>query len=137
MWGGGIPFAYAVQLFATLAAIAAVVLVSLQRDAAELRNAAVCAAVLIATPYVLDYDFVVLLPALGFLWLDGERNGWLRWDKTLIALAWIAPLPARQVAEFTYIPLGLISAAIVAGIALRRALLKSSPSRRSRAASAQ
>jgi hypothetical protein len=135
MWGGGIALAYAVQLAATLAAIVAVVWIAWTRKSPELRNALVCAAVLISTPYVLDYDYVVLLPALAFLWLDGERNGFLPWDKTLMALVWAAPLAARQIAQFTYLPLGLATAVIVAVIALRRAL-RASPSRHSRAASA-
>ena len=130
MWGGGLDLAYAVQLVAALTSIAAVVWLSLKRDAAHLRNALVCAATLIATPYVIDYDFVVLLPALAFLWLDGERHGFLRWHKSLMALAWIAPLVARQVAELTLFPLGLATAVIVAVIAVRRAAFRSSPSRR-------
>ena len=130
MWGGGVGLAYAVQLVATLAAITAVVWLSLKRGPAHLRNALVCAATLIATPYVIDYDHVVLLPALAFLWLDGERHGFLRWDKSLMALVWIAPLIARQVAEFTLIPLGLATAMIVAVLAVRRAAFRSSPSRR-------
>jgi hypothetical protein len=130
MWGGGVGIAYAVQLVAKLAAVAAVVWLSLKRDGAHLRNALVCAATVIATPYVIDYDLVVLLPALAFLWLDGERHGFLRWDKSLMALVWIAPLVARQVAELTLIPLGLATAVIVAAIAVRRAAFRSSPSRR-------
>ena len=133
MWGGGIPFAYAVQLAATLAMVAAVVWISWKRDVPELRNALVCAAVLIATPYVLDYDYVVLLPALAFLWLDGERYGFFPWEKSLMALVWIAPLVARPVAQFAYLPLGLATAITVAIIAIRR--VTASPSRRSRAAS--
>ncbi len=133
MWGGGIPAAYAVQLVATAAAVLAVVWMSRTQRAPELRNALVCAAVLIATPYAFDYDYVVLLPALAFLWLDGDRQGFLPWDKSLMALVWIAPLAARQVAEFTYLPLGLATASIVAAIAIRR--VRASPSRHSRAAS--
>jgi hypothetical protein len=128
MWGGGIGIAYAIQWAATLAAIAAVAWMSWKRGTPELRNALVCAAALIATPYVLDYDFVVLLPALGFLWLDGERNGFMSWDKTLMALVWFAPLVARTIAQFTYLPLGLATAAIIAVIAMRRAT--ASPFRR-------
>ena len=130
MWGGGVPLAYAVQLAATLASIAAVVWIAWKRCEPELRNTLVCAAVLIATPYALDYDYVVLLPALAFLWLDGRRNGFLAWDATLMAVVWIAPLFARQLAQFTYVPLGLLTAIAVAAIALRRARLRSSPSRR-------
>ena len=137
LWGGGIALAYGMQLAATLAAIAAVVWVSWTRKRPELRNALVCAAVLIATPYVLDYDYVVLLPALAFLWLDGERHGFLPWDKTLMALVWAAPLAARQITQFTYVPIGLTTAVIIAVIALHRAMLRASPSRHSRAASAR
>jgi hypothetical protein len=77
---------------------------------------------------VLDYDFVVLLPALAFLWIDGERRGFLPWDKSLMALVWFTPLIGRSVAQFAYLPLGLASAIIVVGIALRR--VTASPSRR-------
>jgi hypothetical protein len=135
MWGGGIPLAYAVQMAATIAAVAAVVWMSWTRKAPELRNALVCAAVLTATPYVLDYDYVVLLPAIAFLWIDSQRHGFLPWDKSLMALVWIAPLFARSIAQFTFVPLGLASAIIVAVIAIRRAMLRASPSRHSHAAS--
>jgi hypothetical protein len=128
MWGADVPLAYAVQLLTTLAAMAAVVWVASARAVPELRNALVCAAVLVATPYVLDYDFVVLLPALAFLWIDGERRGFLPWDKSLMALVWFTPLIGRSVAQFAYLPLGLASAIIVVGIALRR--VTASPSRR-------
>ena len=137
MWGGGVSLSYGVQLAATLTVIAAVVWIAWTRKRAELRNALVCAAVVIATPYVLDYDHVVLLPALAFLWLDGERDGFLPWDRTLMAFVWAAPLAGRQVTQFTYVPVGLTTALIVAVIAIRRAMLTASPSRRSHAASAQ
>lgn len=137
MWGGGIALAYAVQLAATLATIAAVVALSARRVEPALRNALVCAAVLISTPYVLDYDQVILLPALGWLWLDGRKHGFLPWDKSLIAFVWVAPIVARQAAELALLPLGLLTAVAVAGIAVRRAALRASPSRRSHAASAR
>ncbi len=130
LWGGGIALAYAAQLAATLAAVAGLVWLSLRRDRVALRNAFACAAVVIATPYVLDYDLVVLLPALAFLWVDGQRNGFLRWDRSLMALVWFAPLFARSLAQFAYVPLGLATAVIVAVLAVRRAALRSSPSRR-------
>ena len=129
MWGAGVPLAYAAQSLATLASIAAVVLLAWRRTRPDLRNALACAAVLVSTPYALDYDFVVLLPALAFLWRDGERSGWLPWDKSVMALAWTAPLVARQVAEFTLLPLGLATAVAIGAIAVRRQL-RASPSRR-------
>lgn len=130
MWGTGVPAAYAVQSAATVAAMVAVGLLAWRRADSAPRNALVCAAVLIATPYALDYDLVVLLPALAWLWIDGRRNGFLPWDGTLMASAWFAPLLARGVAEATYIPLGLLSVLAVAFVAMRRAGVTASPFRR-------
>jgi hypothetical protein len=132
MWGGSIAFAYAVQLLVTVAAIAAVIFLALRGNRA-LRNAAAAAAVLVSTPYVLDYDFVVLGLSLAWLWLDGEENGFVQWDRTLMALAWFAPLVARQLAHFTLIPLGVAAALILLALPLRRSVVRASPFRRSRA----
>ena len=132
-WGGGLEVAYSVQAVASIAAIGlSLWLARVARP--DLRNAAVAASVLIATPYVLDYDFVVLLAGMAFLWRDAVRHGWLPWEKTLLALVWIAPLVARNIAGLTHIPLGLATAVIVLVIAVRRGLT-ASPSRHSHAAS--
>ncbi|MEZ5916373.1 MAG: hypothetical protein R3C40_02195 [Parvularculaceae bacterium] len=50
------------------------------------------AASLLATPYVLDYDFVALAPAMAFLAVNGAEKGWGPYEKTLLALAFAAPL---------------------------------------------
>ena len=134
-WGMAVGPAYTVQAAASVAAIGAT-LVLAWKSRPALRNAAASAAVLISTPYVLDYDYVVLLLGIGFLWKDGEEKGWGRWEKTLLAIAWIAPLLARTVASATLIPLGLLSAIAVLAIAASRGL-RASPSRRSHAASGQ
>ena len=95
-------------------------------------TAAVSAAVLLSTPYVLDYDFVVLGLGIAWLWKDGEDHGFGPWERILLAFSWIAPLFARSLAEYTLIPLGFLSAVAVLAIALVRA----SPSRRSHGSSA-
>jgi hypothetical protein len=145
MWGGGIGLAYAIQGAATLLAIAAALW--LARSAARpLRNAAVAAAALLSTPYVLDYDFVLLGLGSAFLVRDAVGRGFLSWEKSLLALVWIAPLFARQAATIALLPLGQATALIVLGLAVRRALLlddaaagfrRTWPFRRSHAASAR
>ncbi len=89
---------------------------------------------------MLDYDFVLLGIAIAFLAADGLRRGFLSWEKTLLALVWIAPLFARQLAAAALIPLGQASAIVVLVLAVRRAAayddaLRSSPFRRSHGAS--
>jgi hypothetical protein len=127
MWGGPIPFAYAVQAAATAFCVAAVAWIGWSGKSSNVRNAVTCAAVLLSTPYVLDYDYVVLLPAIAFLWLDAEENGWLDWEKSLLAFVWITPLAARQIAEFTFLPAGLASAVAILAISLRRAVRSDAP----------
>ena len=129
-WGMAIGPAYLVQGIASATAVAAALCLAWTARPA-LRNAAVTAAVLIATPYVLDYDFVVLLLGIGFLWQDGEQHGWNDFEKSLLAFAWLAPFFARSLAEATLFPLGLLTAFIVLGIAVRRGVT-ASPFRRSR-----
>lgn len=120
-WGATIPFAYAVQGAFTGAAIVGTLWLA-RTSRPALRNAAVSAAVLISTPYVLDYDFVVLGLGIAWLWRDGEENGFGPWERTLLAFVWIAPLFARALAEYSLIPLGLISSLLVLTIAVFRAL---------------
>jgi hypothetical protein len=136
LWGGGIGLGYAVQSVVTAASMAALAWLSWSKTRPELRNAFVCAAAILSTPYVLDYDLVVLLPALAWLWIDAQEHGFLRWEASLMALVWFTPLIGREVAEWTLVPLGLISVVALTGIVLRRAV-RASPSRRLRAAFAR
>ena len=126
-WGGPVELAYAVQALFTLTSIGATLWLA-RKARPDLRNAAVTAAVLISTPYVLDYDYVVLLAGIAFLWRDAERHGWLSWEKSALAFVWIAPLVARNVAALTLFPLGLLTAIFVLELALKRGLT-ASPSR--------
>ena len=133
--GGGIGLGYAVQAVASVVAIGTTLWIA-RIGRPDLRNAAVTATVLIATPYVLDYDFVVLLAGIAFLWRDAVRHGWLSWEKSLLGLVWIAPLVQRNIAALTLVPLGLVTAIVVLALAVRRALT-ASPSRHSHAAFGQ
>jgi hypothetical protein len=121
MWGGSVPLAYAVQGAATLAAMGAVLWLT-RTARPNLRNAAICAAAMLSTPYVLDYDLVVLGMGAAFLVADGLERGFLPWEKSLLALVWVAPLVSRSLAELTFVPLGQASIVILLGLALRRAL---------------
>ena len=143
MWGGGLPLAYGAQAVVTGAALLGAVLAA-RLAAPPVRNATILAAALLSTPYVLDYDFVILGVAIAFLVADGRARGFLRWEASLLAFAWAAPLFARNLTGLTGVPVALIAALAVFALAIRRAMildgalaaLRSSPFRRSRAASA-
>jgi hypothetical protein len=61
----------------------------------------------LATPYSLDYDLMLLAPAVAFLAIDGMNRGFAPWQKTMLAMLWIVPLVTRSVAEATLIPLAV------------------------------
>lgn len=120
LWGGSISLAYVAQFIATVLTIVAVTRVSRSIEQPSLRNSLICAAAVISAPYAIDYDLVILLPALAWLYIDGRTHGFMRWDRTLMALVWISPLFARPAAQFAHVPLGLLGALVVAAITCRR-----------------
>ena len=64
----------------------------------ELKAAALAVGCLLATPYVLDYDLVVLAIAIAFFARHGFANGFRDYEITLLAAAWVVPLLARGIA---------------------------------------
>jgi alpha-1,2-mannosyltransferase len=82
MWGGSVALAYALQAATTTALAAA--LIWLWRSAApcRLKAAGFCIAAMLATPYSLDYDMLVLAPAIAFFAADGLARGFGSYEKT-------------------------------------------------------
>ena len=109
MWGGPVPLAYAVQGVVTLTL--AILLVSIWRGPAAypLKAAALLIAAILATPYSLDYDMMVLAPAIAFIAVHGRESGFRPCEKTALACLWFVPLIARAVAYGTLIPIGAIA----------------------------
>ncbi len=121
MLGGSVPQAYAVQGAVTAAVLAATAWLWQSREAFELRAAALTVGAMLATPYMLDYDMVLLGPALCFLVRDGLAHGFRRWEKTALAFAWIVPVATRQLAFFGHVPGGLLAMSILFVLTLGRA----------------
>jgi hypothetical protein len=119
MWGGSVPFAYAMQGLATVAIAAALVWLWRSAAAFPLKAAALTIGAILATPYSLDYDLVVLAPAIAFLAADGLSRGFPPWQKTALACLWLMPLVARAVAEQALVPLGVPAMLLVLMLVLR------------------
>jgi Glycosyltransferase family 87 len=123
MWGASVQLAYAVQ-GALLMSLAATIAWLWHSDAAfELKAAGLATASLLATPYVLDYDLVVLAVAIAYLARHGLDRGFRSFEISLLAAAWIVPLLSRGLAGATGIPLGLMVLLALYACTLRRALL--------------
>jgi len=70
---------------------------------------ALCALTVTATlplsPFLLDYDLMLLAIPLGWLAISGRRNGFRPWEKTAILVVFVWPLFARAVAANLHLPL--------------------------------
>ena len=106
--GGSVEAAYFAQ-----AALSLCVALSLGwlwfRGGGREAKAAVAVGALLVTPYVLDYDLMLLAPALAFLTAAGLRSGFRPYEKTLLAFVWASPLFARAAAHAFGLPIGLLS----------------------------
>ena len=107
MWGASIGIAYLAQATVTLCVGGALVWLWRTATPFALKAAALLIATLLATPYSLDYDLMLLAPAIAFLAVDGIQRGYAPYQKTLLAALWLVPLVARSIAHATFIPLGV------------------------------
>ena len=78
-------------------------------------------ACLLSTPYVLDYDLVVLAIAIAFFVRYALIHGFRDYEVSMLAFAWAAPLVARGIAGATRLPLGLVAVLLLYLFTLRRA----------------
>jgi hypothetical protein len=127
-WGAGVPLSYAVQAIGLAASL---LLIWRLRDAeARVRAAGACAAVALSTPYLLDYDMATVGIGAAFLYAAAARSEFFSYERSALAFIWVAPWFARPAAQYLALPLGPIAMVLLAVLAVRRAALRSSPSRR-------
>lgn len=121
MWGGTVDMAYAAQTMLAVALAVSLVWLWRSRASFDLKAAALVTASLLATPYVLDYDLVVLAVAGAFLVRHGLRHGFADYEISALALAWTAPLVSRSIDHAIGLPVGLLAMLALYGLIVRRA----------------
>ncbi len=87
--------AYGVQIVAAVAALGLLARLCRNRPGAGAEMAALAAASLLVTPYLYDYDLVVLVVPIAWLAGEARRTTWLWGEKALLLLLYLAPLGAR------------------------------------------
>ena len=131
MWGGDITLAYALQ-GATIAAVTGALIWLWRAPAAySIKAAALIIGCLLATPYSLDYDLMLLAPAIAFLAADGLQRGFSPYEKTTLAALWLVPLIARSVPEATLMPLAVPMMIAAFALLLHRAITETRPAQAS------
>jgi hypothetical protein len=96
--GGGLEAGYAGQALMAGAAVALLVGICWRKRGAGPEMAALAVTVLLVTPFLYDYDLVLLAAPLAWLAGQGVRHGFLRGEKALLAAVYLLPFGARAVA---------------------------------------
>lgn len=122
MWGAGVHSAYAIQIALALMLAASLAWLWQSNAVFELKASALATASLLATPYVLDYDLVVLAVAIVFFVRHGMNRGFHDYEISLLAAACFVPLLSRAIAGVTGIPLGLLVLLALYVFTLQRAV---------------
>jgi hypothetical protein len=120
--GFGIGAAYAAQAVLAVCATAAVAVIWRRPVRFRLKAAALMSATLLISPYLFDYDLVWLAFPLAWTALDALEHGWLRWEREVLAAAWLAPLVAPVVATATALQAGPLVTAALLLVIVRRAV---------------
>jgi hypothetical protein len=127
LWGGSADAGYAVQILVTVGVAAALEILWHSQASASCKGAGLCLGVLLATPYCVDYDMMLLAPAIALLAADGVTRGFFPYEKTTLAALWLVPIVARGAAGLAHIPLGLIVMIFAFAFVVRRAVRQTVP----------
>ncbi len=121
LWGLGVAPAYAFQAAISLITALAVIRVCRRTAKFELHAAALATGALLATPYIMDYDLVVLALPIAWIAIEGRRSGFLPWEKSLLAFVYLLPLFARALAGHAMIPIAPLAMLLLLADIARRA----------------
>ena len=93
-----------------------------KRGATPAAMALLVAGTLLVSPYLYEYDLMVMAVAIGLLAWEGYRGGWLRWEREVLVLAWMTPFLVRISGANMGFQVGSLCLIALYAIALRRAL---------------
>jgi alpha-1,2-mannosyltransferase len=119
---GSRAFAWAAQIATALCVIGVLWRLERRSFRGPGEAAAIVCAGLLASPFLLDYDLTLIAIPLAWLVGEGRRNGFLPFEKSIMALAFALPLISRAVAGTIGLPLAPMTIASILVLTVRRAL---------------
>lgn len=120
MWNGSIELAYGAQLATALGVMIALMRIWRAPVADGYKKAALCLAALLITPYAMDYDLMLLAPAIALMAAEGKARGFVPYEILALTVLWCMPIVARNIAHATFIPLAVPAMLFCFGLIVRR-----------------
>lgn len=118
--GGGVFAAYAGQAAVGGLALLAALVAARRRPGGPVEVSLMVAAALLVSPFVLDYDLMIISVPLGVVLLAGSRTGFLPWEKVLLVVLVLWPLVALTGARVTGLPISILMAVGLLWLVVRR-----------------
>lgn len=123
LFGGTVGSAYRAQMATALAAALLLIYLCRRIPMREGAGAALVAATLLATPFLLAYDLMLLAVPLAWVMRASYRTGFLPWEKLALMAAFAMPLLSTIAALHLMVPIApLVIIGLYAAVA-RRLLL--------------
>ena len=119
--GAPVAVAYAVQGLVAAAAAAMVFLLWRSKASDALKGAGLIIGALLATPYVVEYDLVLIAPAAALIIREAMRDGFRDFEKMILVFAFLAPAMTRLVARSSGVSAGWIAVLLLAVVVAARA----------------
>jgi hypothetical protein len=133
--GCGLQAGYLVQGSVAVLAVAVLAWIGWRRRGAGPDMAALSVTALLVTPFLYDYDLVLLAAPIAWLAGEASRTRWLAGERILLLLCYLAPLGARAAGMALGVTIGPpLVLAMLAAIA-RRAARRDAPQTAPEAAS--
>jgi alpha-1,2-mannosyltransferase len=105
LWNASVTTALTLQMIFSLAAGTIVVWIWRRPVSPALKSAALATATLMVTPYVMDYDLIVLAAPIAWLSVEGLRDGFVGWEKSILVVIFLFPPLGVLLATKAAIPL--------------------------------
>jgi alpha-1,2-mannosyltransferase len=121
LWHAPLILAYSLQALASLALVILTMRIWRGTASPRLKAAMLPLATLLATPFALDYDLMLLAPALALIGAEGRAHGFRPFELSLLTLLWALPLFGRSIAMVTHIPLAPLAILALLIMVKRRA----------------
>ena len=119
--GGSVGLAYGLHGLVMAMVLAATVWIWRGQADGRLKAASLMTGALLATPYVFDYDLLLLAPAMAALVSHDLERGFRPFEKSFLALAFAMPILARQIAMTVFIPAGVLTTLILFALIVAKA----------------
>lgn len=121
--GSSIHLAYAAQGLMTMLAAASVIWIGRKKADPMAKASVLMVAVSLASPFILDYDLLLLSIPLAWACRQGIERGFLPYEKIILLVAFLLPGFARVLAMSTGIPVSPLVEVALLYITLKRAVL--------------